>query len=175
MGRLDGKVAVITGAASGIGRRTAELFISEGALVVAADVQDERGKALVQGLGSRASYVHADVTSEPDIEGLLSHTTQTFGQLDCMFNNAGGVLSREGSITEIPAHVFDNVVRLLLGGVFFGIKHAGRIMRQQSCLIISSASVAGLGSGFGPHIYSAAKAAVINLTRSAASELGELG
>jgi NAD(P)-dependent dehydrogenase (short-subunit alcohol dehydrogenase family) len=174
VGRLAGKVAIITGGVSGIGRRTVELFAAEGAVVVVADVQDEKGEHLVKEFDSKVSYVHADVGNEGDVAALIAHALKGFGRLDCMFNNAGQVVSREGSITGIPAEIFDHIVRVVFRGVFLGIKHAGRVMREQkSGSIISTASVAGLGSGYGPHVYSAAKAAVVNLTKSAASELGE--
>ena len=105
---------------------------------------------------------------------LVDHAQKTFGRLDCMFNNAGfaGV---GGPIAETPADGFDAAIRVLFRGVFLGIKHAARVMQaQRSGSIISTASVAGISSGFGPHVYSAAKAAVIQLTRSVASKLGEM-
>jgi NAD(P)-dependent dehydrogenase (short-subunit alcohol dehydrogenase family) len=176
MGRLSGKVAIVTGGASGIGRGTVELFVREGASVVVGDLQDDKGERLVEELGRNASYCRADVGEEREVEALVAHALERYGRLDCMYNNAGYVVSREGSIAELDAGVFDAVVRVLFRGAFLGIKHAARVMRgQQSGSIISTASVAGLGSGYGPHAYSAAKAAVINLTRSAASELGEIG
>ena len=174
MGRLSGKIAIITGGASGIGAGTAELFVNEGARVVIADLQDDKGERLAAKLGADACYRRTDVGDEKDVEGVVAHAVKTFGRLDCMFNNAGAV-GVSGPIVEIPADGFDATVRVLFRGVFLGIKHAARVMTaQQSGSIISTASVAGLGSGFGPHVYSAAKAAVINLTRSVASELGEM-
>jgi NAD(P)-dependent dehydrogenase (short-subunit alcohol dehydrogenase family) len=173
VGRLSGKVAIITGGASGIGRGTVELFVREGASVVIADLQDDKGERLAEELGPKTRYLRTDVGEEGDVEAVVAHAVKTFGRLDCMFNNAGlgGVA---GSIADTPADGFDATVRVLFRGVFLGLKHAARVMReQQSGSIISTASVAGLGSGYGPHIYSAAKAAVIHLTRSVASELGE--
>ena len=175
MGKLDGKVAAITGAASGIGRRTAELFVAEGARVVISDVQDGPGEALAVELGEGAIYLHADVTEEADIEALVHQAVASHGGLDCLFNNAGapGV---SGPIEEISAAGFDQAMALLVRSVFLGIKHAAPVMKQQkSGSIISTASVAGLQPGYGPHPYSAAKAAVIQLTRSVAMELGEHG
>jgi NAD(P)-dependent dehydrogenase (short-subunit alcohol dehydrogenase family) len=173
MGRLSGKVAIITGGASGIGRGTVELFVEEDARVVIADVQDDKGERLAEQLGSRASYLRTDVGEESDIEALVAHAVDKFGRLDCIFNNAGlGGVS--GSITDIPIDEADATLRVLFRGVLLGMKHAGRVMReQQSGSIISTASVAGIGTGFGPHLYSAAKAAVIHLTESVAKELGE--
>src|SRR6266545_1908532 len=126
MTRLKGKVALITGGASGIGEATGRLFVEEGAAVMVADIQDERGRRVAGELGSRAGY--------------------------------------------------DATIGVLLRGVFLGIKHAAPVMKRQGAgSIISTASVAGLRTGLGPHIYSAAKAAVIHLTHSVAMELGESG
>src|SRR6185503_11696338 len=175
MARLPGKVALITGGASGIGEATVRLFASEGASVVVADVQDERGRRLAAEVGSRAVYVHAEVSREADVQAAIREVTARFGRLDCLFNNAGygGVT---GSIEQIAVSGFDETIGVLLRGVFLGMKHAAPVMKaQRSGSIISTASVAGLRTGLGPHIYSAAKAAVIHLTRSVAMELGESG
>jgi NAD(P)-dependent dehydrogenase (short-subunit alcohol dehydrogenase family) len=175
MGKLDGKVAVITGGASGIGDATVRLFVQEGCRVVIADVQDDRGARLAKELGESASYLHADVSHEAHVSGAIAHAVSRFGRLDCLFNNAGagGVA---GPIEEIPADGFDRTMGVLLRGVFLGMKHAAPIMKRQGGgSIISTASVAGLQAGYGPHVYSAAKAAVVHLTRSVAMELGESG
>jgi NAD(P)-dependent dehydrogenase (short-subunit alcohol dehydrogenase family) len=175
MTRLAGKTALITGGASGIGEATVRLFASQGASVVVADVQDERGRRLAAEVGSRAVYVHAEVSREADVQAAIREVTARFGRLDCLFNNAGygGVT---GSIEQIAVSGFDETIGVLLRGVFLGMKHAAPVMKAQgSGSIISTASVAGLRTGLGPHIYSAAKAAVIHLTRSVAMELGESG
>lgn len=175
MSRLTGKVALITGAASGIGEATVRLFVGEGASVMLADIQDDRGRHLAGDLGPRVGYVHADVSLESDVKAAVDETRMRFGRLDCVFNNAGyaGV---GGRIDEISLEGFDETIGVLLRGVFLGIKHAARVMKAQgSGSIISTASVAGLRAGFGPHVYSAAKAAVIHLTHSVAMELGESG
>jgi len=175
MPRLAGKVALITGGASGIGDATVRLFVEEGAAVVIGDIQDDRGRTLAAELGPRAAYVHADVSREADVSAAIAETVARFGRLDCLFNNAGygGVL---GGIEEIPVAGFDETLGVLLRSVFLGMKHAAPVMRRQrSGSIISTASVAGLRAGNGPHVYSAAKAAVIHLTRSVAMELGESG
>jgi NAD(P)-dependent dehydrogenase (short-subunit alcohol dehydrogenase family) len=175
MPRLNGKVTLITGGASGIGEGTARLFIEEGAAVTVADIQDDRGQRLAKELGSRAAYVHADVSREAEVRAAVNATVERFGRLDCLFNNAGfgGV---QGGIEEITVSGFDETVGVLLRGVFLGMKHAAPIMKRQgSGSIISTASVAGLRTGMGPHVYSAAKAAVIHLTHSVAMELGENG
>jgi NAD(P)-dependent dehydrogenase (short-subunit alcohol dehydrogenase family) len=176
MGKLDGKVAVITGGASGIGHAAVRLFVEEGCRVVIADLQDDKGAALAEELGGKAaSYLHVDVSREADVSGAIAHAVARFGRLDCVFNNAGagGVT---GPIAEIPAEGFDQTMGVLLRGVFLGMKHAAPVMKRQGGgSIISTASVAGLQAGFGPHVYSAAKAAVVHLTRSVAMELGESG
>jgi NAD(P)-dependent dehydrogenase (short-subunit alcohol dehydrogenase family) len=175
MGKLDGKVAVITGGASGIGHAAVRLFVQEGCRVVIADVQDDRGARLAEELGKSASYLHADVSQEAHVSGAIAHAVARFGRLDCLFNNAGaGGVS--GPIEEIPADGFDHTIGVLLRSVFLGMKHAAPIMKRQGGgSIISTASVAGLQAGYGSHVYSAAKAAVVHLTRSVAMELGESG
>jgi len=175
MGKLDGKVAVITGGASGIGKATVRLFIEQGACVVIADIQDDKGKHLAEQLGSDAIYLRTDVSQEPDVKAAIDKTVEKFHRLDCIFNNAGsgGV---QGMIEDIPVEGFDETIGVLVRGVFLGMKHAAPVMKQQgSGSIISTASVAGLRTGYGPHIYSTAKAAIIQLTRSVAMELGESG
>jgi NAD(P)-dependent dehydrogenase (short-subunit alcohol dehydrogenase family) len=175
LGRLDGKVAVITGGASGIGEGTVRLFVDEGARVVIADVQDKKGEVLADTLGGRAVYQRTDVTEEVDVKAAVQRAVDEYGRLDCMFNNAGfgGAV---GPIEEIPVDEYDKTMNVLLRGVFLGMKHAAPVMKAQgSGSIISTASVAGIKGGDGPHIYSAAKAAVIHLTRSVSLELGESG
>jgi NAD(P)-dependent dehydrogenase (short-subunit alcohol dehydrogenase family) len=171
--RLAGKVALVTGGASGIGEATVRLFVAEGASVVIADLQDERGGRVAGELGARAAYAHADVSREAEVQAAVEAAVRRYGRLDCIFNNAGygGV---GGRIAEIPVEGFDETLGVLLRGVFLGMKHAAPVMRRQGGgSIISTASIAGLRTGLGPHVYSAAKAAVIHLTRSVAMELGE--
>jgi len=175
MTRLQGKVAIVTGAASGIGEAIARRFADDGAQVIAADVQDERGQALVASLGDAVSYRHCDVSREPDVRDLIAQAADRYGRVDVLVNNAGSP-GPSGPIEGIDAEAFDAVIGVLLRSVFLGLKHAAPVMkRQRSGSIISTASVAGLRTGFGPHAYSAAKAAVIHLTHSVAMELGESG
>jgi NAD(P)-dependent dehydrogenase (short-subunit alcohol dehydrogenase family) len=175
MGRLDGRTAVITGGASGIGEATVRLFVEEGAHVVIADVEDERGRRLAGELGERVVYVHTDVREESQVAATIAEAVARFGRLDCLFNNAGAAGVR-GGIEEIPAAGFDDTMAVLVRAVLFGMKHAAPVMRQQgSGSIVNTASVAGLRAGYGPHIYSAAKAAVIQLTRTVALELAVSG
>lgn len=175
MGRLDGKTAVITGGASGIGEATVRLFVAEGARVLIADIQDERGRRLAGELGGGAAYQRTDVSREADVRGAVAAAVDRFGRLDCIFNNAGyGGIG--GGIEDTPVEAFDETMGVLLRGVFLGMKHAAAVMKRQGAgSIISTASVAGLRTGYGPHVYSTAKAAVIQLTRSVAMELGESG
>jgi NAD(P)-dependent dehydrogenase (short-subunit alcohol dehydrogenase family) len=173
VGRLDGKVAVITGGSSGIGEATARRFVAEGARVVIADIQDERGAALARDLGADATFARADVSRENDVASVIATATETYGRLDCIFNNAG-VLGTVGAIEDIPADEYDRTMALLLRSVFFGMKHAAPVMKEQhSGSIISTSSIAGIVAGDGPHIYSTAKAGVVHLTRSVALELAE--
>jgi NAD(P)-dependent dehydrogenase (short-subunit alcohol dehydrogenase family) len=172
--RLSGKVAVITGGVSGMGLGTVRLFLEHGAKVVVGDVQDAPGRRLEAEFGDGFRYQHCDVAKEADVAALVQRAVDEFGALDCMFNNAGfGGVAGEIADIEI-GDGYRNTVDVLFTGVLSGMKHAARVMKaQRRGSIISTASVAGIRGGWGPHVYSAMKAAVINLTRSAALELGE--
>ena len=173
MGRLDGKVAVITGGASGIGKASVRLFVEEGARVIFGDIQDDLGQSLADDLGPNAIYLHTNVRNESEIKALIDLALDKFGRLDVMFNNAG-FGGAYGPIDEIPTDAFDVTIEILFRSVFLGIKHAAPVMKKQkSGSIISTASVAGLRTGMGPHLYSACKAAIIQLTHTTAAELGE--
>jgi len=173
--RLDGKVAVITGGASGIGEGTVRRFVEEGARVVIADLQDEPGRALAESLGSATRFVHTDVTDEDHIARAVDTAVQEFGRLDVMFNNAG-IVGAVGRISETSTDQWDRTVAILMRGVFLGMKHAARVMVPQgSGAIVSTSSTAGILGGLGPHCYTACKHAVIGLTKSVASELAQHG
>jgi NAD(P)-dependent dehydrogenase (short-subunit alcohol dehydrogenase family) len=173
--RLAGKVAVITGAASGIGAGTAQRFAEEGARVVLADIQDEAGRALAKELGDIATFVHCDVTVESDVEAAVKAAVSSFGRLDVMFNNAG-IVGAIGPIADTPIDAWDRTINILLRSVFLGMKHSAKIMIPQgSGSIISTSSTAGILGGLGPHVYTAAKHGVIGLTKSVASELARDG
>ena len=175
MGQLDNKVAVITGGSSGIGKGTVRAFVREGAKVVIADIMDGHGQALAEELGDNTVYIHTDVTKESQVKAAIDLAKEKYGRLDCMFNNAGGG-GADGMIDEITEEGFDGGIALLLRSVFFGMKHAAPIMKAQgSGSIISTASVAGWRTGYGDHIYTACKAAIIHLTRSVSIELGPYG
>ncbi len=175
MGLLNNKHAVITGAASGIGAATATRFIAEGASVILCDIDDARGNALAESLGDAARYVHVDVAEDGAIEHAITLSQSAFGGFDTIFNNAGtpGTI---GSILDLDATAFDRTLAVHLRGVFLGIRAAGRAMAAQGFgSIINTGSVAGMQANFAGHDYSAAKAAIIHLSETAANELGELG
>lgn len=176
MGQLDGRVAVITGGASGIGEGTVRKFVDEGARVVIADVHEPRGQALAEELGAAVSqFVRTDVTSEREVANAVQSAVQKWGRLDTIYNNAGfGGVS--GPIEETDMDGYQRTMDVLLRGPILGMKHAVPVMKAQgSGSIISTASVAGLTTGMGPHVYSAAKAAVVHLTHSVARELAPFG
>lgn len=172
-GRLEGKVAVITGGISGIGRATVQKFVDEGARVVVADIQVEPGKELEELLGDAISFIATDVCLEADIEAMIATAVDKFGRLDCLFNNAGfGGVSGEIHETDL-GEPYRRTIDAMLTGPIMGMKHAAKVMQKQGGgSIISTASIAGLQAGYGPHVYTAVKSAVINLTRSVSQELG---
>ncbi len=174
-GRLQDKVVIVTGAASGLGEASARRMVEEGAVVLLADIAEARGRELEQELGSRASFVRCDVTSEADVAGAIDIAVQRHGRLDCMFNNAGAV-GASGPIDDLTLEEFEFATSVLLRSVFLGMKHAARVMKPQgSGVILSTTSIAGVEGGWGPHLYAAAKGGVIGLTRNVASELGTYG
>lgn len=169
--RLKGKVAVITGAASGIGAATARRFKEEGCALILGDIQSELGHDLAQELGDRAFFENCNVTLEADVKKLVDRALSAFGQLDIMFNNAG-IVGAKGPIDQTPADEWRITTDILINGVFYGVKHAAAAMKQQrSGSIINMSSVAGVMGGLGPHAYTTAKHAVIGLTTSASAEL----
>lgn len=170
-GRLEGRTAVITGAASGIGAGTARLFVEEGARVVVADMQVDAGRALVDELGESARFAEVNVLDESQVAAAVDLAVAEFGRLDIMFNNAG-IVGAVGRISEMSVEAWDNTIGILLRGVFLGVKHAARVMLpQNSGVILNTASTAGVLGGLGPHAYTAAKHGVIGLTKSVANEL----
>lgn len=173
MGMLDGQVAVVTGAASGIGAATARRLHTEGAAVLLADIQDEPGQSLADELGDRAAYIHCNVARETDVESALADAVDRWGRLDVLHNNAGfGGVS--GPIEDTTNQEWDETLAVLLSSVFYGTKHATPIMREQGGgSIINTASVCGLHAGIGSHVYTVAKHGVVGLTRSSAVELAE--
>jgi NAD(P)-dependent dehydrogenase (short-subunit alcohol dehydrogenase family) len=171
MGRLDGKMAVITGASSGIGLGTVELFVAEGAHVLAADINDAAGAALEDRFPGKVRFQHCDVTSEADIAATMQACADAFGGLDILFNNAGAGGSPL-TIEEMTGEAWDFTFSLLLRSVALGMRYATPFMKARGGgAIVNTASVAGLQAGMGPIAYSAAKAGVIHLSKVAAAQL----
>lgn len=175
--KLNGKVAVITGGASGMGQATVLRFLAEGARVVVADYNEQSGKntlALAKNAGhaEQVRFIRTDVAKEADVMAMIDLAVSEFGRLDIVFNNAGvgGVI---GPVWDIEVEEWDYTFDVLAKGVFLGIKHGARAMKRQGQggVILNTASIAGLSGGAGPLVYSAAKAAVINLTQAAAVQL----
>lgn len=173
MGQLDGKVAVITGAASGMGKAAAMLFAREGANVVLADLNGPGGEAVAKSAsesGRKCVFQRTDVSAEPDVQALVARALSEFGRLDVMFNNAG-IGGAVGPLEAIAVEDWDRTQAVCLRGVFLGIKHSVAPMRAQGGgSIISTASIAGIDGYPNLHAYCAAKAGVVNLTRSASIE-----
>ncbi|KRA65969.1 2,5-dichloro-2,5-cyclohexadiene-1,4-diol dehydrogenase [Caulobacter sp. Root655] len=170
-GRLDGKVAVITGGCSGIGLGAVELFVAQGARVVAADLQAEKGAILERRFPDKVRFSRCDVTDEAQIAATMALAQEAFGGLDILFNNAGHGGAPNG-VADMTAEGWDATFALLLRGPVLGMKHALPLMLARGGgSIINTASIAGLQAGFGPLAYSTAKCAVIHLSRCAAAEL----
>jgi NAD(P)-dependent dehydrogenase (short-subunit alcohol dehydrogenase family) len=173
-GRLEGKVALITGGASGMGLATAELFIGEGASVVVADIDEARGRELEAAHGKALRFVRCDVTVEHDIVAAVGVARSAFGGLDILFNNAGNP-GPPVDVLDMTGELWDRLMALQVRGPMFGIKHAAAAMRERGGgAIVNTASVAALEYGWGPIAYSTGKAALLHLTRCAAGELAKL-
>src|SRR3978361_2299385 len=176
MGRLNGKVAVITGATSGIGLRAAEILVAEGAKTVIAGRRAPEGEALAKKLGADCIFRQTDVTQEDQMQALIQTAVDKFGRIDCLFNNAGGP-AQTGGIEGLDVGKFDVAMATLLRSVMLGMKHAAPHMRKQgSGSIINNGSIAGHLAGYSSSVvYGAAKAAVIHFTKCVAMEMGESG
>lgn len=175
MGKLDGKITIVTGATSGIGRRTVELFVKEGARVVATGRRGELGKTLEAAMGKdKCLFVTADATQEADVKRMFEACLSRWGRVDCLFNNAGGP-APVGGIETVPVEGFDAAMATLVRSVMLGMKHAAPLMMKQgSGSIINNGSVAARRAGYSTSmIYGAAKAAVNHLTVCVAMQLGE--
>ena len=181
--RLNGKVAIITGAGSGMGRASAEVFTEEGAKVIVADWNREGGEETVKKIrdqGGQAAFFHADVSKETEVKALVDFAVSTYGGLDIMFNNAGiaGIREgRDGTVTDISAEDWDYTQGVNLKGVFFGCKHAiPEIIKRGGGAIVNTASAAAVrGSTFPIHAYTASKGGVVALTRAVAVAYGKDG
>ena len=149
--------------------------MAQGCRVALGDIQEEAGRAVADELGDAAVFTRCDVTAEADVANLVDTAVSAFGQLDVMFNNAG-IVGAVGPIDSTPAQEWKATLDILLNGVFYGVKHAARVMKPQgSGAIVSMSSTAGILGGLGPHTYTAAKHAVVGLTKSAGAELCRFG
>jgi NAD(P)-dependent dehydrogenase (short-subunit alcohol dehydrogenase family) len=171
---LRGKVAIVTGGCSGIGRGTVNVLHRAGATVACVDVQDEKGHALVRELGDRVLYVHADVTSEDEVAAAFDRVVERFGGIDTVFNNAGAAEPLGSDPFDLA--IFEGVQKLLVHSVVLGMKYAVAPMAARGGgSIVNTASIAGLQAGYGPFAYSVAKGAVVHLSRVAAASLARDG
>lgn len=172
--KLQNKIAIVTGASSGIGLAIAKLYLQEGAIVVFSDISEE-GSKVITGLGEKASFVKCDVSKSAEVHELVKGTVEKFGKLDIMVNNAGiGVL---GGALDCTDEDWSKVIGIDLSGVFYGVSAAANAMKatQVKGSIINMSSILGLVGFQGSIAYSAAKGGVSNLTRSAAQDLAALG
>ncbi|MFN0096938.1 MAG: SDR family NAD(P)-dependent oxidoreductase [Dehalococcoidia bacterium] len=175
MGRLDGKVAIITGGASGMGEATARLFVREGARVVIGDVQREKGEAVAKELAGAAVFATVDVASSEDVRALVKTAVDRFGKLDIMYNNAG-IGGGEGPIADCPEDVFDRIIAVDLKAVWLGMKHClPYLIANGGGSIITTASVSAFMGMVGQGAYGAAKGGVVQLTRVCAIENAQYG
>jgi NAD(P)-dependent dehydrogenase (short-subunit alcohol dehydrogenase family) len=171
VGRLDGKVAVVTGGASGIGAATCRRFVAEGARVVVADVNDDAGTAMAKELGAAAAFRHTDVASFADLEAVVAFAVERFGGLDVMHNNAAW--SGGGYTHTIEPEVWDQSLRIMLTGVFYGIKAAiPAMLARGGGSIVNTASIEAIVAEIMAAPYNTAKAGMINLSRTVAIEYG---
>jgi NAD(P)-dependent dehydrogenase (short-subunit alcohol dehydrogenase family) len=172
MADLSGKVAVITGAASGIGLAGVETFVAAGAKVIAGDIQDEKGRALEARFGTdKVRYVHCDVMDLAELEAVMEAAISHFGQLDIAWNNAGSGGS-PASIEELDEAGYDLTMNLLLKQVFFGTQYAAARMKNGGS-IVNTSSVSALMAGYAPITYSVAKIGVAHFSRIAAAQLAK--
>ena len=175
MGRMEGKSAVVTGGARGIGEGIVRRYVAEGARCVIADIDVEAGERVAAELGDAAVFVRTDVTSEADVVAAIETCRSTFGSLDIMINNAG-VVGAMGPISDTPLADYTRTMDILLTSVFLGTKYAMAVMKQQGHgVIINTSSTAGVQGGLGPHVYTAAKHGVIGLSKSVAVEAAPHG
>lgn len=180
MGRLDGKVALITGGGSGMGREASKLFTAEGARVVVCDVVEEAGKeavAEVTSAGGEAAFVRADVSSSADSEAMVRFAVDTFGGLHVLYNNAGVMLADDGGAVETPEEAWDRTMSINLKGVWLGCKHGIPAMLESGggSIINVASFVALMGAATAQIAYTATKGGVLSMTREIAVEYARRG
>jgi 3alpha(or 20beta)-hydroxysteroid dehydrogenase len=174
MGRLEGKVVIVTGAARGQGEAEARLFVAEGARVLLGDVLDDQGEAVAASLGEGARYVHLDVSNEADWAQAVAAATGIFGRLDGLVNNAGIMRSEE--FTKMSRATFEQVLAVNLVGPFLGIQAVAEpIAAAGGGSIVNVSSVSGIAVAWGQAAYASSKFGLRGLTKSAARDLGHLG
>lgn len=174
MGRLDGKVAIITGGAGGMGKKHAEFFIREGAKVVVADLESSQGQTVADDLGENAIFVAFDVTDESSWESLVNKSEDAFGPVTILVNNAGIV--KQNSIENTSLEEYRQTIHINQDGVFLGMKHVLPSMKKaENGSIINISSVAGIVGGASNLAYTASKFAVRGMTKAAAAEFAEFG
>jgi NAD(P)-dependent dehydrogenase (short-subunit alcohol dehydrogenase family) len=175
--RLEGKVALITGGGSGMGKVASELFANEGASVVLTDVNDQAGEATAGAIGDRARYVHADVSDESDAEAMVAAAVGAFGRLDILYNNAGIMPLGDGSVTDNDTEIWDEVLAVNVKGVAFGCKFGIRAMLENGggSIINVASFVAWMGAATSQTAYTASKGAVLAMTREIAVEYARQG
>ena len=176
MERLAGKRAVITGAGSGIARAAARIFVAEGAQVVIAEIDEEKGQASAAEAGDAALYIHTDVTDEASVKTTMAEAKERLGGIDILFNCAGGSLLDDNSVTEVDMSVWDYTIPLDLKGPFLCCRHGvPKLIESGGGSIINVSSVVALRGNHPAHVYSAAKGGIISLTRSLAGVYSEHG
>jgi NAD(P)-dependent dehydrogenase (short-subunit alcohol dehydrogenase family) len=175
--RLDGRVALITGGGSGMGKVAAELFAREGARVVLTDVADEAGEAAAAGIGDDAAYVHADVSNETDADGMVRAAVDRFGGLDILYNNAGVMLPDDGSVDATSEAIWDTTLAVNVKGVAFGCKYGipAMLERGGGSIINVASFVAWVGAATSQTAYTSSKGAVLAMTREIAVEYARRG
>lgn len=174
--RLEGKVAIVTGGASGIGASTVRLFWENGAKVIIADIQDDLGQDITNKLGQDVSYIHCDVSNEDDVQNLVDTTISKHGRLDIMYNNAGILDRHLGSILDTQKSDLDRLIGVNLVGSFLGAKHAARVMipQKKGCILFTASCCTSI-AGISTHSYAVTKYGIWGLARNLAAELGQYG